>query len=325
MTTADPRTAPPHPNLLRTVPYSRARAPTTWDPRHAGTTTAAPRRRRAARAPPPSSCATPARAATCARCSGCCTAATSTPTRSVRPAPHRPTPASCAAPPHTCFLCRTAPHLLPMPHRPTPASSASAASLWTLIPPLYLSLACVSDQGDYDKRTATHLAASEGRWAAVRFLLEEGGADANPLDRWGRHGPTSGRLGGAMSGHHQLLRQTGSEGLGLPSARVRGGRAPQIPPRGHVPGTSPPSTIPIHSTAPGHPGGAARRSTTRCAPSTRSSPTTCAPRAASLGKRSGAARRRRRGARVGFASGHETLSEDFVQTKFKVCLNSQCQ
>ena len=185
MTTADPRTAPPHPNLLRTVPYSRARAPTTWDPRHAGTTTAAPRRRRAARAPPPSSCATPARAATCARCSGCCTAATSTPTRSVRPAPHRPTPASCAAPPHTCFLCRTAPHLLPMPHRPTPASSASAASLWTLIPPLYLSLACVSDQGDYDKRTATHLAASEGRWAAVRFLLEEGGADANPLDRCG--------------------------------------------------------------------------------------------------------------------------------------------
>ena len=89
------------------------------------------------------------------------------------------------APPHTCFLCRTAPHLLPVPHRPTPASSASAASLWTLIPPLYLSLACVSDQGDYDKRTATHLAASEGRWAAVRFLLEEGGADANPLDRCG--------------------------------------------------------------------------------------------------------------------------------------------
>ena len=41
------------------------------------------------------------------------------------------------------------------------------------------------NQGDYDKRTATHLAASEGRWAAVRFLLEEGGADANPLDRWG--------------------------------------------------------------------------------------------------------------------------------------------
>ena len=151
------------------------------------------------------------------------------------------------APPHT------APHLLPEPHRPTPAPGASTASLWALITPLYLfPFACDPDQGDYDKRTATHLAASEGRWAAVRFLLEEGGADANPLDRWGRHGPTSGRLGGAMSGHHQLLRQTGSEGLGLPSARVRGGRAPQIPQRGHVPGTSPPSTIPIH-TASGHP------------------------------------------------------------------------
>ena len=240
-------------------------------------------------------------------------------TAAARP-PRRPRPGPSAPP-------RTAPHLLPVPHGPTPASSAAPphtcsrcfhrVPLGAYTPSLYLSLACVCDQGDYDKRTATHLAASEGRWAAVRFLLEEGGADANPLDRWGRHGPTSGRLGGAMSGHHQLLRQTGSEGLGLPSARVRGGRAPQIPPRGHVPGTSPPSTIPIH-TAPGHPGGAARRSTTRCAPSTRSSPTTCAPRAASRGRRSGAARRRRRGARVGFASGHETLSEHFVQTKFNV-------
>ena len=40
------------------------------------------------------------------------------------------------------------------------------------------------DQGDYDSRTALHLAASEGRLEIVRMLCEAG-ADVNAEDRWG--------------------------------------------------------------------------------------------------------------------------------------------
>ena len=40
------------------------------------------------------------------------------------------------------------------------------------------------NQGDYDKRTALHLSASEGLQPVVRFLIEECGADPNPVDRW---------------------------------------------------------------------------------------------------------------------------------------------
>eukprot|EP00966_Prymnesium_polylepis_P094797 2195072-Prymnesium_polylepis.1 len=39
--------------------------------------------------------------------------------------------------------------------------------------------------GDYDKRTAMHLAASKGRLEVVRFLIEEAGAKHSPADRWG--------------------------------------------------------------------------------------------------------------------------------------------
>ncbi|XP_039058049.1 integrin-linked protein kinase 1-like [Hibiscus syriacus] len=38
---------------------------------------------------------------------------------------------------------------------------------------------------DYDRRTALHLAASEG-WTEVVVLLLEKDADVNSLDRWGR-------------------------------------------------------------------------------------------------------------------------------------------
>ncbi|CAN1308743.1 Integrin-linked protein kinase 1 [Linum perenne] len=43
---------------------------------------------------------------------------------------------------------------------------------------------------DYDKRTALHLASSEGRVEIVRLLLEKG-ASVNSLDRWGRTVPLS--------------------------------------------------------------------------------------------------------------------------------------
>ena len=41
------------------------------------------------------------------------------------------------------------------------------------------------DAGDYDKRTALHIAAAEGNPQAVRVLIEEGGADPGVKDRWG--------------------------------------------------------------------------------------------------------------------------------------------
>mmetsp|Transcript_75699 Transcript_75699/g.167661 ORF Transcript_75699/g.167661 Transcript_75699/m.167661 type:complete len:489 (-) Transcript_75699:117-1583(-) len=41
------------------------------------------------------------------------------------------------------------------------------------------------DLGDYDKRTAIHLAASEGNLRVVKCLIDEMGADPNVKDRWG--------------------------------------------------------------------------------------------------------------------------------------------
>lgn len=39
--------------------------------------------------------------------------------------------------------------------------------------------------GDYDKRTATHLAASENQLKVLQFLVDECRVDPSPLDRWG--------------------------------------------------------------------------------------------------------------------------------------------
>ena len=41
------------------------------------------------------------------------------------------------------------------------------------------------DQGDYDKRTALHLAASEGLLPVVTALIDELGASLSLVDRWG--------------------------------------------------------------------------------------------------------------------------------------------
>lgn len=40
------------------------------------------------------------------------------------------------------------------------------------------------NEGEYDKRTGIHLAASEGHLEAVRFFIEKN-VDINPKDRWG--------------------------------------------------------------------------------------------------------------------------------------------
>ncbi len=48
-----------------------------------------------------------------------------------------------------------------------------------------MEMGCSIDQGDYDRRTAMHLAASEGLLPVVRFLVHEASADVNPTDRWG--------------------------------------------------------------------------------------------------------------------------------------------
>ena len=41
------------------------------------------------------------------------------------------------------------------------------------------------DEMDYDRRTAIHLAASQGHLEAVTLLIDEAGADPSPVDRWG--------------------------------------------------------------------------------------------------------------------------------------------
>jgi ankyrin repeat protein len=64
-------------------------------------------------------------------------------------------------------------------------------------------LRCGADvnAGDYDARTALHVAAADGNLAAVKLLVEQGRADLDVQDRWAK-----GRqpLPGAVSQAHKM-------------------------------------------------------------------------------------------------------------------------
>ncbi|KAF6773225.1 hypothetical protein AHF37_07475 [Paragonimus kellicotti] len=63
--------------------------------------------------------------------------------------------------------------------------------MWFLLTPhlCFLSRSYISGVDfsavDYDGRTGLHVAASSGARDAVKFFIEVGGVDPNPVDRWG--------------------------------------------------------------------------------------------------------------------------------------------
>jgi hypothetical protein len=81
------------------------------------------------------------------------------------------------------------------------------------------------DQGDYDKRTALHLAAGEGKLEVVELLCRSG-ADPNVEDRWGNR-PLDDAIGSKQNACAHVLKTYGGErsskrmGLGDSSSRRR--------------------------------------------------------------------------------------------------------
>ena len=97
-----------------------------------------------------------------------------------------------------------------------------------------LELGAISvDQGDYDSRTALHLAASEGLLDTVQFLVEGSwsterlphGANLSPVDRWGGT-PLDDAVRGEQNAVANYLRARGAQsGVGngrYPYLRARG-------------------------------------------------------------------------------------------------------
>ncbi|TNV87876.1 hypothetical protein FGO68_gene16169 [Halteria grandinella] len=72
--------------------------------------------------------------------------------------------------------------------------------------------------GDYDRRTPLHLAAFNGKLKAVKYLVEEGGVDVNPLDRWGATPLNDAQSNMAISEY--LKSKGGKEGKSQPRART---------------------------------------------------------------------------------------------------------
>lgn len=65
------------------------------------------------------------------------------------------------------------------------------------------------NDGDYDQRTALHLAASEGMMRVAEFLLRKGG-NANAVDRWG-NSPMVDCISGASELLAKLMKSSGSK------------------------------------------------------------------------------------------------------------------
>ena len=73
-----------------------------------------------------------------------------------------------------------------------------------------LELAAIGvDQGDYDRRTALHLAASEGLLETVQYLVEDAEANLSPIDRWGGS-PLDDAVRGEQRAVAHYLRQRGA-------------------------------------------------------------------------------------------------------------------
>jgi ankyrin repeat protein len=86
---------------------------------------------------------------------------------------------------------------------------------------------CDMGAGDFDKRTAMHLAASDGLLEVVQFLAEEAGADLSPKDRWGGT-----PLDDAIRAHHShvvsYLRKRGATAGAAPGAHSGGVSASEL-------------------------------------------------------------------------------------------------
>ncbi|EFJ46903.1 hypothetical protein VOLCADRAFT_62022, partial [Volvox carteri f. nagariensis] len=77
------------------------------------------------------------------------------------------------------------------------------------------------DACDYDKRSALHIAGAEGNLAAVKLLVEEGGADPNFQDRWGNTALDEARRVGAAPVLAYLEGLLGSDKLAGSGVRYR--------------------------------------------------------------------------------------------------------
>ena len=77
------------------------------------------------------------------------------------------------------------------------------------------------DACDYDKRCALHIAGAEGNLAAVKLLVEEGGADPGFQDRWGNTALDEARRVGAAPVVAYLERLMSADGRAAADERWR--------------------------------------------------------------------------------------------------------
>ena len=78
----------------------------------------------------------------------------------------------------------------------------------------------IAGVGDYDKRTPLHLAASENRIAALKFLVEEAHVEVNPVDRW-NNSPLDDALRSRHSEAAEYLRAHGGASAKAPTIGFR--------------------------------------------------------------------------------------------------------